>query len=500
MVKLWIPLIILAFLIILTAVQSLKKLIARRKIIRQNRCEPCPALRQRNHFWGIGHVFCQVFDLPVDDSRNTCLKKNFAELGHTYQTFEYGRTVISTISPHNIQAVYASDFESYGVAPSRHAPLKPLLGDGIITNDGALWKYLRAAAAPIIAKTQIADLASFDVHVERFLQLVPQDGSTVDLQPLFDRLSLDSSTEFLFGESVNSLALNTSPEALEFLAAWNNAQQCVDRRIGLPSWKRFLMSDEKYRQYCKVAHQFVDAKVQSAILQCAHPLAEKVQRFSIAHELAKVTDNEMLIRQEVLQMFLPTHDAIATPLSTIFFHLARQPTIWTKLQEEVSTLGSDELTQRRLKGLRYLQAIMKEAFRLHPGLASNIRTALRDTVLPTGGGASGQAPIFVAEGDHIRISLYALQRQKDIWGKDAEEFRPERWETMKPSHWTYLPFGGGPRFCPGYELGMAQTAYAIVRILQVFKGIENRDPVDEFVDENRIVTVSKNGTKVALFP
>ena len=498
--SLWIALAVLIPLVTAFGAQTFKRHHARLRIIHESRCEPCIALRQQNSFWGLRQIFCEVFDLPIDDGRNNSMKKNFKDLGHTYLGIEYGRSVISTISPQNIQAVYSTNFDSYGVKLSRHAPLRLLLGDGILTNDGALWRHLRTTAAPIITKAQMADLASFDVHVSRLLDLIPRDGSTVDLQPLFDCLSLDSATEFLFGESVDSLALDTPLYAKIFLKAWNEAQRCVDRRIGLPSWKTLFMRDARYQHCCRVAHQFVDNKVQKAMSHCLLPDVEKNRKFSVAHELAKMTKDKTLIRQQLLHIFLPTHDAIGTPLGTIFFYLARQPDMWRKLRAEISTVPPEELSQAKLKGFGYLQAIIKEALRLHPGLASNIRTALQDTILPTGGGCSGQAPIFVKKGTHIKISLYALQRQKDVWGEDAEEFKPERWGTIQPGHWAYLPFGGGPRLCPGYNLGLAQIAYAVVRITQSFQRIENRDAVDEYVDENKIVTVSKNGTKVALFP
>ena len=490
---------VLISLVTAFGIQTFKKHQARLRIIHENRCEPCIAVSQQNSFWGLRQIFCEVFDLPLDNDRNNSMKKNFEDLGPTYQAIEYGRSVISTISPQNIHAVYSTNFDSYGVEPSRHAPLKLLLGDGILTNDGALWRNLRTTVAPIIAKAQMADLASFDVHVSRLLAVIPTDGSTVDLQPLFDCLALDSATEFLFGESVDSLALDTPLHAKVFLKAWNEAQRCVDRRIGLPSWKTVFMRDAGYQHCCRVAHDFVDDIVQKAMSDCLLTDLGKDRRFSIAHELAKTTGNKTLIRQQLLHMFLPTHDAIGTPLATIFFYLARQPDMWRKLREEISTIPLEEISQSKLKGFGYLQAVIKEALRLHPGLASNIRTALHDTILPTGGGCSGQAPIFVKKGTHIKISLYALQRQKDVWGEDAEEFRPERWDTIRPSHWAYLPFGGGPRLCPGYQLGLAQIAYAVVRITQSFHRIENRDAVDEYVDENKIVTVSKNGTKVALF-
>ena len=67
--------------------------------------------------------------------------------------------------------------------------------------------------APSFVKTQIGDLTSFDVHVSRLLAIVPKDGTTVDLQPLFQRLVLDSMTEFLFGKSVESLAPETPSHA-----------------------------------------------------------------------------------------------------------------------------------------------------------------------------------------------------------------------------------------------------------------------------------------------
>ena len=78
----------------------------------------------------------------------------------------------------------------------------------------------------------------------------------------------------------------------------------------------------------------------------------------------------------------------------------------------------------------------------------NGRTAIRDNVLPLGGGPDGKSPLLVPKGYGIGYSVYAMQRRKDLWGEDAEEFRPERWETARPS-WEFLPFNGGPRVCLG---------------------------------------------------
>ena len=70
-----------------------------------------------------------------------------------------------------------------------------------------------------------------------------------------------------------------------------------------------------------------------------------------------------------------------------------------------------------------------------------------------------------------------MHRRKDLFGEDAEYFRPERWEesqlkTELNTAWAYLPFNGGPRVCLGQEFGLTEAAYATVRILQTFPKIE----------------------------
>ena len=70
--------------------------------------------------------------------------------------------------------------------------------------------------------------------------------------------------------------------------------------------------------------------------------------------------------------------------------------------------------------------------------------------------------------------MYAMHRRKDIYGPDAEDFRPERWESpeMMDIGWAYLPFNGGPRICLGQEFAMLEASYTIVRLIQAFPRIE----------------------------
>lgn len=58
-----------------------------------------------------------------------------------------------------------------------------------------------------------------------------------------------------------------------------------------------------------------------------------------------------------------------------------------------------------------------------------------------------------------------MQRRKDLWGADADDFRPERWEHCRPG-WDYLPFNGGPRICIGQQFALTEVAYVVIPLVQ----------------------------------
>jgi cytochrome P450 monooxygenase len=60
------------------------------------------------------------------------------------------------------------------------------------------------------------------------------------------------------------------------------------------------------------------------------------------------------------------------------------------------------------------------------------RICVNDTVFPHGGGPTGDSPIFVQAGTKVDMNFGVMQRDTDFWGPDAEDFRPERWQTVRP--------------------------------------------------------------------
>ena len=184
--------------------------------------------------------------------------------------------------------------------------------------------------------------------------------------------------------------------------------------------------------------------------------AEKypTSRYVFLHELVSQTEDKLKIRSELLNILLAGRDTTASLLSNSWFELSNRPDVWHRLQCEVDSLDGGSPTFEKLKDMKYLRAVFNESLRLYPVVPENDRQAEVDTVLPVGGGDDGKSPVFVKKGEIVHWSLYTMHRRKDLYGEDAEKFKPERWLDQGEKKglrvgWEYLPFNGGPRICIG---------------------------------------------------
>ena len=104
------------------------------------------------------------------------------------------------------------------------------------------------------------------------------------------------------------------------------------------------------------------------------------------------------------------------------------------------------------------------------------------------------------------FSQYVNARRKNIFGPDATDFRPERWDKQdgtNPYGWAYFPFSGGPRACLGQEFALMEVSYTIVRLLQAFRRIrlpdgEKNEPVGTERQRLTLVLCSADGCRVKL--
>ncbi|KAL9083351.1 MAG: hypothetical protein Q9165_008551 [Trypethelium subeluteriae] len=484
--------------------EYLRTLLRHRQASKDHGCQQPPSITQHDPIFGFD-LMIRLHRALKRNHRNKSIVQLFSSHGPTFCAPSSTSTKLYTIEPKNLQTIFSTDASSWGVGPMRRFAFEPFVGKGIMCVDGKDWEHSRTLIKPTFARAQSTDqhLEDFEKHMDRLIDLIPQDGSMVDLQPLFSRLALDASTEFLFGEALGTLKENgLSNESDDFLQAYNYGQYVLGKRLHLPKWN-FLTVDKRFRRSCRVAHAFVDERIARAQLALRdYQGRDKVrERYILARDLVSQTIDAEDARNQLLNIFLPAHEAVGVALTNTFFNLARNPEVFTKLRQEVLKAGAEDRpwTFERLKGIKYLQYVINESFRLNPSIGTNTRMALKDTILPTGGGLLGTSPMYVRQGDVATTSFYALHRRKDVFGEDADIFKPERWESLRPPPWSFLPFGGGPRVCPGQNLALTEISYALVRIVEAFEKIENRDPVTEFIEVYKITTDSGNGAKVALF-
>lgn len=305
--------------------------------------------------------------------------------------------------------------------------------------------------------------------------------AATEIQTIFFRLTMDSATEFLFGESVESQlgALQGLQRPEDSFAAFFDKAQWVAAQRSRFEKLAFLVNNKETRHLDKQVHDFVDKFVHKALAkaQSDKPVDEEKANYVFLDALVGATRDPIELRSQLLNILLAGRDTTASLLSWTTLLLARHPDIFRKLREaiiaEFGTYSSPRnITFANLKSCQYLQHCMNESLRLYPVVPFNRRSATRDTTLPRGGGPDGESPIYIKKGQSVVYSTHVMHRRKDIWGPDAEEFKPERWANRRVG-WEYIPFNGGPRICIGQQFALTEAGYVLVRLLQRFDQIED---------------------------
>lgn len=375
----------------------------------------------------------------------------------------------------------------------------------------------RALLRPQFARGQVADLLLEEVHVQHFFKRLVDGGDSwtaeVDLVPLFFNLTLDSATEFLFGKSVLSQNNPTAPQGSvttktrdtkeSSWLAWSSFGHHFDSANVATNYRSRLMglywlyNPRSFQDDCREVHKCIDYFVQLALTRHKKGQADGSdhQGYIFLHELVKITQDPVELRSQLLNILLAGRDTTAGLLGWTFYLLARHPATYQALRMAIlDTFGTgrESITFEALKSCSYLQHTMSEVLRLEPVVPENSRCAVRNTTLPNGGGPDGRSPIYVRAGQEVAYNVHIMHRRQDIWGEDADEFKPERWQGRKTG-WEYLPFNGGPRICLGQQFALTEAGYVIARILQKYDRVENLD--DEIITKRKY-TSTTSPTKV----
>ena len=411
---------------------------------------------------------------------------------YTWRTRVLGSEYFTTADPRNIQAILATQFNDFRLGVSRRTNLSPILGVSVFALDGRAWHDAREVIRPIFSREQVSDIALLERHFQEMLQCMPLNSQgwtqVVSLGALFPSLTLDTATELFLGKSTHTLlkkALRIRGEQNhevggnkeDFQWAFDRVQEILSTRLRLRGLY-WLYGSRELQKCVAILHELCDQAIAEAS-ECAkeNPL---VKRYDFLEALISRSTSQAAVRDHVLGLLAAGRDTTAALTSWIFYCLIRHPEILAKLRRTIlDSFGPYQgeqttITFASLKACTYLQYVINETLRLHSVVPFNSRTAVRDTTLPVGGGKDGDAPVYVPKGAEVNFSSHVLQRRHDLWGPDADEFVPDRWEKKRPG-WNYMPFNGGPRICVGQQYALTEAGYLVVRILQRFDIIEGVD-------------------------
>ena len=481
---------------------------ARRILSQQHGCRDPPTQTFKDPLFALDGIY----DVIQAVKTGTFLQNRrelYEVYGNTFASKLATTKTLNTIEPENFKAILATNFKDYVVGTGRRNAFGPVLGNSVIVADGAAWEHSRALLRPSFNRNQTRDLLTLETHVQALIGVIPHDGSTIDIQELFFRFTADVTTDFMFGESIRSLS---KADALneELFRAFQVAQLGVERRFQLGKLAS-LVPNKPFDAAVKKIHDYMDVHVDKAIqvrkAQTSHTSTtpKESKKYIFLQELAKATSDHTTLRNELLTIFAAGRDTTAALLANIFHVLSRNPLVFRLLQAEISRLDGEKPTSDDLKGMAYLNACINETLRLYPVVQGSSRTTVKDTVLPRGGGPDGTSPVLVPKDTTVIHLYFALHLRKDIWGDDAFEYRPERWEERKQRSktggrigWDFLPFGGGPRNCIGQQFALLEASYTVVRLLQEFSRVESRDERPWVANVGATVS-NANGVKVGIF-
>ncbi|GMR38840.1 hypothetical protein PMAYCL1PPCAC_09036 [Pristionchus mayeri] len=239
---------------------------------------------------------------------------------------------------------------------------------------------------------------------------------------------------------------------IPFLKLMDNLEKAVaerknQREGGSPSTGDFI-------------DMFLDAEVDVSEVQ-----------FGESSDTARKLSFEEVVGQ-CLIFLLAGFDTTSISLSYVTHFLANYPEVQERLREEVDAFAHEDLDIEQLGELTYMECVIKESLRHYPlGTVAVTRECTK---------ACEIKGYKFEEGDMVATDTWSLHMDKQIWGEDAEEFRPERWlEESTRARAAFQAFGEGPRMCIGMRLAYLEEKIALLELMKRFtiEKTEHTNPI-----------------------
>ncbi|MGB1580389.1 MAG: cytochrome P450 [Nevskiales bacterium] len=331
---------------------------------------------------------------------------------------------------------------------------------GLFSSEGETWQRQRRAWMKALSvhhvKPFFEQLGEITARLQKRWEAAADAGEAVDVQADLMRYTVDVTTLFAFGVDTNTLE-QEGDLIQEHLAQFF---YMLNRRIGspFPYWRWFkLPVDRRLDQSVAVVREFVNNTIAEARQRIADnpALAEQPTNLLEALIVARDEDGSAFTDTEIfgntLTALLAGEDTTANTLSWMIHLLSKHPQEQKQLQAGVDqALGNAPMWSQLEDGdqLKCIDAVMSETLRMKPVAPLIFLCAVEDTVL---------GDIKIEAGTNLIMSMRMAAVDEQQY-KEADVFRPQRWLEEKRLFAINppMPFGGGPRMCPGRSLAQME--------------------------------------------
>jgi cytochrome P450 len=389
------------------------------------------------------------FDLGGTDESLARMRDYFARYGDVYRVFAPSRGVYNVVinHPDDVKRVLLSNHRNYTKGEGMDR-VKILLGNGIMTSEGDLWRRQRRMMQPAFHRRIIDRFAGLigtvnDKYAERWAAKAAR-GEPVNVTDDTSELTLEIVLHSIFGRDLARLEkqLGANPFALV-------AKEPT----------RDLKFAFRFRSLTRLVAELI-----------ARRRSEPEEHFDFLNMLmaardresgAPMSDRELI--DEVMTLIVAGHETTASALTWTWYLLGQHPAAAERLRGEADLApAGGSLGLDAAESLHFTHQVLQESLRLYPpGWLFTRRTLQADEL--------GGFPI--APRTDVFISPYLLHRHPAFWN-DPEEFRPERFATIDAEgrhRFAYIPFSVGPRHCIGENIAMFEMAVHLQTMCRRFR-------------------------------
>lgn len=399
-----------------------------------------------------------------------------------------GPTKVLVIADHKVETALLKDRPDGFRRPKQLVDILEEMGlqSGLLTAEGQTWKDQRRMVMASLSANNVRSYFPSLLKVTKRLQgrwlNAVETNTPIDLQADFMRYTVDAIAGLSFGSDINTL--ESDDDVIQ--QHLDKILPALFKRVNaiVPYWRILkLPADRQLDRSVALVNESINgfitkarARLDADSSRREHP-QNLLESMIIAADKSDSGVNNEDVAGNVITMLLAGEETTATTLSWLIYLLKRNPEALQRAQEEVLQVVGidsklDELTPDILAELKFIEACTLETLRLKPTGPFNVLVALKDTEV---------AGVAVPKDMWI-WSVCRHDTLAEDYFPDAKAFKPQRWlkheeNDLAQSRRVSMPFGSGPRVCPGRYLAMLEIKLAMVMLLKNFN-IESVDTPD----------------------